>query len=70
MDERGMFANNELSLKYIDVYGFDYDYTLASYSNALHFLIYDLAIGNLINLYGVCKNCSFIPSIIHSFIHV
>lgn len=53
IDEKGIYANNELSLKYIDVYGFDYDYTLASYSNALHFLIYDLAIGNLISMYGV-----------------
>lgn len=53
MDEQGIFANNELSLRYIEVYGFDYDYTLASYSDALHDLIYDLAVDVLINHYGV-----------------
>ncbi|EDO41423.1 predicted protein, partial [Nematostella vectensis] len=50
-----IFANNELSLKYINVYGFDYDYTLASYSNTLHFLIYDLAVGNLLSFFGYPK---------------
>ena len=40
-------------MRHIDVYGFDYDYTLASYSTALHFLIYDLAVKELISTYGV-----------------
>lgn len=51
--EQAIFANNELGMRHIDVYGFDYDYTLASYSDAMHFLIYDLAVKELINTYGV-----------------
>lgn len=39
-------------MRHIDVYGFDYDYTLASYSNALHFLIYDLAVKELVAIFG------------------
>lgn len=53
VDEQAVFANNELGMRHIDVYGFDYDYTLASYSTALHFLIYDLAVKELISTYGV-----------------
>ena len=56
VDEQAIFANNELGMRHIDVYGFDYDYTLASYSNALHFLIYDLAVKELISTYGVRNN--------------
>ncbi|KAL5004234.1 hypothetical protein ScPMuIL_017690 [Solemya velum] len=37
-----VFANNETCLADISVYGFDYDYTLASYSPDLHFLLYHL----------------------------
>ena len=40
-------------MRHIEVYGFDYDYTLASYSNTLHYLIYDLAVKELISTYGV-----------------
>ena len=53
VDEQAIFANNELGLRHIDVYGFDYDYTLASYSDALHYLIYNFAVKNLISTYGV-----------------
>jgi len=53
VDEQAIFANNELGLRHIDVYGFDYDYTLASYSDALHFLIYDLAVMELVSTFGV-----------------
>jgi len=52
VDEQAIFANNELGMRHIDVYGFDYDYTLASYSNTLHYLIYDLAVKELISTYG------------------
>lgn len=52
VDEQAIFANNELGLRHIDVYGFDYDYTLASYSDALHFLIYDLAVMELVSTFG------------------
>jgi len=45
-------------MRHIEVYGFDYDYTLASYSNTLHYLIYDLAVKELISTYGVRAVCS------------
>ncbi|MGH0130076.1 UNVERIFIED_CONTAM: hypothetical protein FKN15_040914 [Acipenser sinensis] len=38
-----IYANNEVNLHEVDIYGFDYDYTLALYSNALHSMIYDTA---------------------------
>ena len=50
---RGIFANNELELSEIDVYGFDYDYTLAAYSSELHNVMYDLAVKNLVDVYKV-----------------
>ena len=48
-DPCAIYANNELDLDEIDVYGFDYDYTLASYTPALHYLIYNLGRDRLIN---------------------
>lgn len=45
MNPKGVFCNNEINLKDIQVYGFDYDYTLAYYKNSLHRLIFNL--GNL-----------------------
>ena len=41
-DKHAIYANNELDLAEIDVYGFDYDYTLACYADSLHPLIYNL----------------------------
>ncbi|XP_035283357.1 5'-nucleotidase domain-containing protein 3-like [Anguilla anguilla] len=38
-----IFANNEISLQDIEIYGFDYDYTLAFYSSHLHTLIFNIA---------------------------
>ncbi|XP_063052773.1 5'-nucleotidase domain-containing protein 3 [Engraulis encrasicolus] len=38
-----IFANNETSLQEIEIYGFDYDYTLAFYSSHLHTLIFNIA---------------------------
>ncbi|XP_060930408.1 5'-nucleotidase domain-containing protein 2 isoform X2 [Limanda limanda] len=38
-----IYANNEVSLAEVDIYGFDYDYTLALYSNALNTMIYNTA---------------------------
>ncbi|XP_034032185.1 5'-nucleotidase domain-containing protein 3 [Thalassophryne amazonica] len=43
-----IFANNEMSLRDIEIYGFDYDYTLAFYSKHLHTLIFNLARDTLI----------------------
>lgn len=50
-----IYANNEVSLEEVDIYGFDYDYTLAQYSNALNTLIYDTAKGFLIEHFKVLK---------------
>ncbi|CAH1245363.1 NT5DC3 [Branchiostoma lanceolatum] len=38
-----VFANNELCMGDVEVYGFDYDYTLAHYTEELYPLIYNLA---------------------------
>lgn len=38
----------------MDIYGFDYDYTLALYSNALNGMIYDKAKSFLIEHFKVC----------------
>ncbi|XP_054628426.1 5'-nucleotidase domain-containing protein 2 [Dunckerocampus dactyliophorus] len=38
-----IYSNNEVSLAEVDIYGFDYDYTLALYSNALNTMIYNTA---------------------------
>ncbi|KAG0721009.1 5'-nucleotidase domain-containing protein 2 [Chionoecetes opilio] len=48
---RSVFGNNELDLRDIDVYGFDYDYTLAHYSVAVENLIYDLGKNVLVTKY-------------------
>ncbi|KAM9814374.1 5'-nucleotidase domain-containing protein 3 [Syngnathus typhle] len=42
-DPDAIFANNEMCLRDIEVYGFDYDYTLAFYSRHLHTLIFNIA---------------------------
>lgn len=48
-----IYANNEISLNTIGVYGFDYDYTLALYSPALHSRIYNTARDILVEQYKV-----------------
>lgn len=47
-DPDAVYANNELDLSEIDVYGFDYDYTLMNYKKSLHYLIYDLGCRKLV----------------------
>ena len=42
VDANGVFATTELDLKEVDVYGFDYDYTLAHYKESVDHLIYNL----------------------------
>jgi hypothetical protein len=44
----GVYANHNLRLARIHVYGFDYDYTLAHYTNHLQFLIYNLVKAQLV----------------------
>ncbi|XP_060583204.1 5'-nucleotidase domain-containing protein 3-like [Ruditapes philippinarum] len=51
----GVFANNEICLSDIKVYGFDYDYTLASYKDDLHHVLYDLGKEALIEKYKYPK---------------
>lgn len=53
VNDTAVFACNELDLNEIQVYGFDYDYTLACYKKSLHYLLYDLARDVLINKYKV-----------------
>lgn len=43
VDPDTIFSNNEMSLRDIEIYGFDYDYTLAFYSRHLHTLIFNIA---------------------------
>ncbi|KAM8829881.1 5'-nucleotidase domain-containing protein 2 isoform 2-T2 [Synchiropus picturatus] len=60
-----IYANNEVSLAEVDIYGFDYDYTLAVYSNALNTMIYEAARGFLIEHFkypaAICKY-DYIPN--------
>ncbi|XP_064639084.1 5'-nucleotidase domain-containing protein 3-like isoform X2 [Lineus longissimus] len=51
-----VFANNETKLADIDVYGFDYDYTLATYKRELHDLIYELGREALVQLHKYPDN--------------
>ena len=52
-DPRAIYANNELQLGEIDVYGFDYDYTIACYNDNLNELIYNLGRANLVRDFKV-----------------
>ncbi|CAG7786513.1 unnamed protein product [Allacma fusca] len=49
VDPQAVFACNRLNLRDVDVFGFDYDYTLACYRPELEQLIYDLGRQVLIN---------------------
>ncbi|XP_054268250.1 5'-nucleotidase domain-containing protein 3-like isoform X2 [Macrosteles quadrilineatus] len=51
VNPRGVFACNELDLEEVNVYGFDYDYTLAVYKPSMDFLLYNLARETLISKY-------------------
>lgn len=53
VNPKAVFACNELDLKEVNVYGFDYDYTLACYKPSLDFLLYNLGRQTLIEQYKV-----------------
>jgi len=49
---REIFANSEVHLDKISVFGFDFDYTLASYRNTLQTFIYEEARNHLVDKLG------------------
>ena len=50
---QAVFTNSEISLKHVDVYGFDFDYTLLQYTPEVHKLIYSMARKRLIERLSV-----------------
>ncbi|XP_070538343.1 5'-nucleotidase domain-containing protein 3-like [Ptychodera flava] len=61
INPRAVFANNEISLADIHVYGFDYDYTLATYTDEIHHLIYKLSKDVLIKLKKYPEDIADLP---------
>lgn len=73
LNPAAIYANNEISLSDVEVYGFDYDYTLAQYADALHpeifcaardiliehYKVRPLAPGASRNKLGLCPRLSF-----------
>ncbi|XP_041952856.1 5'-nucleotidase domain-containing protein 2 isoform X1 [Alosa sapidissima] len=60
-----IYANNEVHLDEVDIYGFDYDYTLALYSSALDEMIYNKARDFLVEHYKYPQGISkydYIPN--------
>lgn len=57
MNPNGIYVNKNLRLDNIQVYGFDYDYTLAHYSANLQCLIYNLAKEHLVNEFRYPDGC-------------
>ena len=49
----------------IDVYGFDYDYTLVRYTSEVHRLIYDYAKNMLVDKLMVSDNCMSINILVN-----
>ena len=52
IDRAGVFCNDRTDLREVEVYGFDYDYTLASYKKGVEYLIHDIAKHHLVTKYG------------------
>lgn len=52
IDPNGIFANGELSFSDVDYFGFDYDYTLASYTDRVQYFIYEEALDFLVKQLG------------------
>ncbi|KAM4610319.1 5'-nucleotidase domain-containing protein 2 [Polymixia lowei] len=67
-----IYANNEVSLAEVDIYGFDYDYTLALYSNTLNTMIFNTAKDFLIEHFkypeGIQKY-NYIPNFVARGLH-
>uniref|UniRef100_R7W1X0 Uncharacterized protein n=1 Tax=Aegilops tauschii TaxID=37682 RepID=R7W1X0_AEGTA len=57
MDPQGIYVNKNVKLDDLQVYGFDYDYTLSHYSDHLQCLIYDLAKKHLVNELKYPESC-------------
>ena len=55
VDANSIFTSNELDLNEVDVYGFDYDYTLACYKESVDHLIYNLGRETLVQKLKVNK---------------
>jgi HAD superfamily 5'-nucleotidase-like hydrolase len=49
VNPNGVFANNELDLNEIEIYGFDYDYTLAHYNRNLFQVMFNLGRNSLVS---------------------
>ena len=62
----GVYANHNLRLDQINVYGFDYDYTLAHYTAELQILIYDLAKERLVKEVGAMFSIYFLIVLLNS----
>uniref|UniRef100_A0AAY4DEJ2 5'-nucleotidase domain-containing protein 2 n=1 Tax=Denticeps clupeoides TaxID=299321 RepID=A0AAY4DEJ2_9TELE len=62
LNPSNIYANNEVNLAEVDIYGFDYDYTLALYSNALDAMIYDTARDFLVKHYKGISKYEYIPN--------
>lgn len=63
VNANGVFACNELDLKEVKVYGFDYDYTLACYKPSMDYLLYNLGRDMLIKKYKVINYYQLINEI-------
>uniref|UniRef100_A0A804UDL2 HAD-superfamily hydrolase subfamily IG 5'-nucleotidase n=1 Tax=Zea mays TaxID=4577 RepID=A0A804UDL2_MAIZE len=57
MNPQGIYVNKNVKLDDLQVYGFDYDYTLSHYSEHLQCLIYDLAKRHLVNELKYPESC-------------
>ncbi|XWS27258.1 hypothetical protein CRYUN_Cryun26dG0099300 [Craigia yunnanensis] len=65
MNPEGIYVNKGIRLDLIQVYGFDYDFTLAHYSSNLQSLIYNLAKEHMVNEFRypeVCMSFKYDPS--------
>lgn len=56
VNPEAVFACNELDLKEVNVYGFDYDYTLACYKPSMDYLLYNLGRSKLIEHHKVLQS--------------